>query len=178
MEQWEINLRKLLEEKNAVRETRPEKLDVKVSSNSAMKPSSFSDNIMILVALVLLGIIVVFALDHKSGDKLQGLFHAKLTFFSKNDERIQHLEEETREIHEKFTSLLKEYDRLSSKVEANVSKTNLMGFLLNENFMIIRDNKDKSQFIFFKRDWKLNHMPQFIKLNEEDLQYLQKYIAE
>ena len=167
VEQWEIDLRKLLDEK-----TKP----TVVVSNVASKPNKafLSDAIMIGISIALLGIIILFAFDHKSGDKMQKLI-PDFSFRDKNlENKVQNLENET---HEQFTELLKKYDKLKTNLDAAVVKTNLIGFLLNENFMIIRDNKDKSQLIFFKRDWKLDHAPQYIKISDEDLKYLQKYIS-
>ena len=174
VEQWEIDLRKLLEDKAAS----PKPTIVVSNVEKPVKPSnSWSDIIFMVVALILLGGIILFALDAKSGDKLLQTKLPKISIFNNKDleNKVQRLEDET---HEQFTALLKKFDKLSTNLDAAVIKTNLMGFLLNENFMIVRDNKDKNHLIFFKRDWKLNHAPQYLKISDEDLQYLQKYISD
>jgi hypothetical protein len=51
-----------------------------------------------------------------------------------------------------------------------------MGLLLNENFTMIMNGKDASDFVFFNRDWTLDRMPKYIEMTEDDKEYLKKFI--
>jgi len=52
----------------------------------------------------------------------------------------------------------------------------LMGLLLNENFMIVRNNYNKGHLIFFNRDWTLDQMPHYLELTDDDKEYLKKFV--
>jgi hypothetical protein len=173
LEQWEVDLRKQLEGKNIE------------------KPSGYGDTLLMMTLFVVLGAALLLAYDFKTNGYIQKMFRA-LVFAEKLEntkkEVIPIIEEVAPFIEKKIPSneinKLKEeikknkefLDKVSSKTQANTDRLSLMGIMMNENFVITRNNYPKEDMIFFNRDWTLNNMPKHISLSEEDKSYLNKYV--
>jgi hypothetical protein len=67
-------------------------------------------------------------------------------------------------------------DTLTGKVKWNSDRITLMGILLNENFVIMSNNYDRSHLIFFNADWTIDKMPRYLEIQEKDKEYLQKFV--
>lgn len=165
MEQWEINLRNEL----AGKKEKP----VVYSQNLSMPNSNHN---ILIVALIVLGLAVLFTFNYKTG--------VITNFF--NGEKIEKIEETNQSEEEKsletpssdLQDIKLELEKISSKVKFNNDRIVLMGLLLNENFSILRGDKDKSDLVFFDRKWKLKTWPKNISLTDEDKEWLKKYIVE
>lgn len=67
-------------------------------------------------------------------------------------------------------------DVLTGKVKWNSDRITLMGMILNENFVIMGNNYDRSHLIFFNADWTIDKMPRYLEIQEKDKEYLQKFV--
>jgi hypothetical protein len=192
LEQWEIDLRRQLEGK--VNNTKPkdtweQKLveEIQTLPRNIEKPKDTNNTIVMLVLLIILGVATLFAYDAKSGDKVQSWFASLGTKSSdepifqqpsvsgpKNyDAEIASLRSDIQKVDADNKVKL---DNLTTKVQWNNDRLSLMGLLLNENFMIVRNNYNKGHLIFFNRDWTLDQMPHYLELTDDDKEYLKKFV--
>ncbi|RTK96336.1 MAG: hypothetical protein EKK64_04360 [Neisseriaceae bacterium] len=162
MEQWEINLRNKLSGKK----------EQPVYVQEFSMPNDKSN--ILLIGLIILGFAVLFTANYKTG--------FVTNFFNKEEvkEQISQEEEEDLVVEESnnLDDLKSELEALQSKVKFNNERIVLMGLLLNENFSILKGDKDKDEFLFFDRKWKLKGWPKNISLTDEDKKWLEKYISE
>lgn len=137
---------------------------------------------LFLVLFLILGITIVWIYDDKTGGKIKSsimsTFHSKENVQPEEKELISDAEVgKLKNELEKFRSENKTaIDAIQAKLNSNSSKIGLMGLLLNENFTMIMNGKDASDFIFFNRDWTLDRMPKYIEMTEDDKEYLKKFI--
>ena len=154
--------------------------------NVKIKPvddkSKDSGTWLFLVLFLILGITIVWIYDDKTGGKIKSsimsTFHSKENVQPEEKELISDAEVgKLKNELEKFRSENKTaIDAIQAKLNSNSSKIGLMGLLLNENFTMIMNGKDASDFIFFNRDWTLDRMPKYIEMTEDDKEYLKKFI--
>lgn len=189
LEQWEIDLRRQLEGK--INNTKPvqtweQKLVEEIQPRNTEK-SKENNTILMLVLLIVLGCATLFAYDSKSGGKVQSWFASGSKM---SDELIQQQQPSVsgpRNYDVEIASLRSDIqrvdadnkaklDKLITKVQWNSDRLTLMGLLLNENFMIVRNNHDKGHLIFFNRDWTLDQMPHYLQLTDDDKEYLKKFV--
>ena len=204
LEQWEIDLRKQLEgrinnNKPKNGQTWEDKLveDIEdlpqVRERAVQKANDKNNNTLImLVLLIVLGIATLFAYDSKSGGKIQAWIQARFTSSSapqnptgpvigptnpvgpkSYDAEIAALRADIQRVEADNKANM---DKLAAKVKWNGERITLVGMLLNENFMIVRNNYDKGHLIFFNRDWTLDQMPHHLELSDEDRDYLKKFV--
>lgn len=204
LEQWEIDLRKQLEgrinsNKPKNGQTWEDKLvdeiqDLpQVRERAQQKADDKKNNtLLMMVLLIVLGIATLFAYDSKSGGKIQAWIQARFTSSpsapieqptgpvigptnpSKSyDADIAALRADIQKMDAENKANL---DKLSKKVDWNGQRITLMGMVLNENFVIVRNNYNKGHLIFFNRDWTLDQMPHYLELTDEDREYLKKYV--
>lgn len=83
---------------------------------------------------------------------------------------------EVAQLQTDVAKLKQDMDVLTGKVKWNSDRITLTGTLLNENFVIMRNNYDRSHLIFFNADWTIDKMPRYLELQEKDKEYLQKYV--
>jgi len=193
LEQWEIDLRRQLEGK--VNNTKPtqtweEKLveEIQPLPRNTEKPKDTNNTIVMLVLLIILGCATLFAYDAKSGGRIQSWFASLGTKSSDEpivqqpsvsggpnnyDAEIASLRSDIQRIDADNKAKL---DKLTTKVQWNSDRLTLMGLLLNENFMIVRNNYNKGHLIFFNRDWTLDQMPHYLELSDDDKEYLKKFV--
>ena len=199
LEQWEIDLRKQLEErinqpKPASDNTWEDKLVQDIQGVPPKKANDKPKNnggstVVMLVLLVVLGIATLFAYDMKNGGAIQNWIMSKFSHNDNTEEIVRppHNSGGRRDYDAEIAALRSDLqridadtkakvDKLATKVEWNNQRLTLIGVMLNENFMIMRNNADKGHLIFFNRDWTLDQMPHYLELSDGDRAYLQKYV--
>ena len=160
----------------------PKVEEPKVEIKPVDDKSKDSGTWLFLVLFLILGITIVWIYDDKTGGKIKSsimsTFHSKENVQPKEKELISDAEVgKLKNELEKFRSENKTaIDAIQAKLNSNSSKIGLMGLLLNENFTMIMNGKDASDFIFFNRDWTLDRMPKYIEMTEDDKEYLKKFI--
>jgi hypothetical protein len=183
LEQWEIDLRKQLDKK-VITPKHVKTLEDKVvetiqgAPTVVPKPKPAGNNTsLMMVLLIVLGLAMLFAYDEKSGGGFQSWiaskFHPAVTdtvvLPKTQNTDITALQDDIQRIES-------DNQKLAAKVKFNTDRLNLMGMLLNENFTIIKNNYDKNNLMFFKRDWTFDQMPRHITLTDEDREYLKKFV--
>jgi hypothetical protein len=160
----------------------PKVEEPKVKIKPVDDKSKDSGTWLFLVLFLILGITIVWIYDDKTGGKIKSsimsTFHSKENVQPEEKELISDAEVgKLKNELEKFRSENKTaIDAIQAKLNSNSSKIGLMGLLLNENFTMIMNGKDASDFIFFNRDWTLDRMPKYIEMTEDDKEYLKKFI--
>lgn len=178
-EQWEIELRRQLGKEIPRIENTPIIIEKKASS-------FISESLIMMFLLVVLGITLLFAYDYKTDGQIQKLLYSLFTpvmSAKQNESPIEPLPPKPDSQIESIIALKEDIqkskltlDGLSSQMRANEEKISLIGIVLNENFLVIRNNLPKDNMIFFNRDWTIDKMPKNITLTEEDKAYLNKFI--
>jgi hypothetical protein len=169
MEQWEINLRNQLSGKKEKKES------VVYSQNFAMPENK---NNILVFGLIILGFAILFTMDYKTG-LITNLFKKGTSSVSVQKDAVEEDQQEIEPVNTNELENLKvDLEKLQSKVKFNNERIILMGMLLNENFSILKLDKDKDDFIFFDRKWKLKGWPQNVILTESDKEWLKSYIVE
>lgn len=175
VEQWEKNLRQQLEAGTIKAQAiEPWENDLQNEIKDVTYTPSVVDHTQILAfILVILTFMIVYVFETKT-NYIKKWFNSplipKIKYYDKD---ILNLRAELEEIKSNFSE---ELSNLQNKVAMDAKKISLMGILLNENFVILRDNHDKNRIIMFNRDWTVNKMPQYIKLSQEDIEFLKKNI--
>ena len=193
-EQWEIDLRKQLEGKFTPTNNNTEiTWEDKLKKEIDVTPKK-SNTLLFIILLIFLGLAIIFAYDQKTGGRVETWINSQFDIQNAPvcenmpQEEIEKPRREIKDIKDNDTELLSIKNSIAKLEEANkaneelMKKTSdrvtLMGVLLNENFMIVRNNYDRSHLIFFNRDWTLDRMPSYIKFSEEDREFLKKYTRE
>lgn len=195
LEQWEIDLRKQLEEKvnnNRSQRTEPweDKLQEEIQDVPPIQPQpqhhKKSNTPALLLVLVLLGLALLGVVAFKTG-----VFGNILAKFRHTDDSAlvapahPHVQPRptnpTAELEQLRADVAvlkerqKEWDKLAGKVKWNSDRIALVGMLMNENFLIVRNNYDRGHLIFFNQDWTIDQMPHYIELTDTDREYLRKF---
>lgn len=178
-EQWEIDLRRQLGKEIPKLENAPIEVDKKASS-------FLSESFIMMFLLVILTVSLLFAYDYKTDGSIQKLVYSSFTPVmspKQNESPIEPLSPKPDSQIESIIALKEDIEKskltldgLSSQMRANEEKISLIGIVLNENFLVIRNNLPKDNMIFFNRDWTIDKMPKNITLTEEDKAYLNKFI--
>ena len=186
LEKWEIDLRKQLEGKISTKtQTWEDDLIKEIQPlPQTVKKSQDNNTVFMLVLLVVLGIAMLYAYDSKSGGKLQSLIVSSFVTQSESTQPIINLpKSHDAEIAALRSDLQKlnddnktKLDAIASKVTYDSERLNLIGILLNENFLIVRNNQNKGHLIFFNRDWTLDQMPRYMQISDADKEYLNKFV--
>jgi len=186
LEQWEVDLRRQLEGK--INNTKPkdqtweDKLVEDIQTTLPRRAEKPKDNntILMIVLLIILGGVMLFAYDSKSGGKVQSSEEAgsvqptpSVSGPNNYDAEIASLHTDIQRVDADNKAKL---DKLTTKVQWNNDRLTLMGMLLNENFMIVRNNYNKGHLVFFNRDWTLDQMPHYLELSDDDKEYLKKFV--
>lgn len=67
-------------------------------------------------------------------------------------------------------------DKTNKRLTWCVNHMTLLAILANENMEIISKGHDRSQLIFLNKDWTINKMPKYIKLDQDDKEFLQQFL--
>ena len=175
-EEWEIELRKELEglplkndwEDQLKKDLPPEKILNK-------KNTRINITLIMLVLVIILGITTLFVFNHKT-KYIEKVLNKKVEIIEPATSQ------EIIEINKKIDSLIESQKELqdktienSNKIKKNSAQTALLGILLNENFLIMRNNYDKKDIILLDRDWKIKELPKYLTLEDDDKMFLNKY---
>jgi hypothetical protein len=204
LEQWEIDLRRQLQDKidkkSLKKEPWEEKLQEEIQDVPATPPHHHhhpkkNNSLVFVVLLVFLGLATLFAFDFKSGGTIRNWFMEKWSSQKCDDSKCDvpttsplkpwpsTLDAELARMRADIDALKtsqgknqQDVDKLAAKVKYNSDRIALLGVVVNENFLIYRNNYDRGHLIFFNRDWTIDQMPHYIELSEQDLNYLKKFV--
>lgn len=178
MEEWEVELKQQLSNVS----TKPkssldnweEELRKQVSSVPPVQKNKINKTLIFLVLLIFLSIAVVFVFNHKTNNSLTNLFKQETP--QKIEEKIEEKKNnEFVSLKEQIKSLEEDRDRLSANCKKQAQQICLLGVLLNENFLIVRDGYEKNDIVLLNRDWKIKKFPKHLKLEQSDMEFLEKH---
>lgn len=165
LEQWEIDLRQQLEEKINYKE---EKMETKANVENLSKKEYMNNTFVMLFVLILLVFAIVFIYNSKKIKDVKDNVGIKYPTKTNYDIQIASLRSD-------IENVVSSSNKLNGKIQANNDRLSVMGMLLTENFLIVRNNHDKNDLVFFNRDWSLDRMPKHLRLSDEDKEYLKKF---
>lgn len=183
IEKWEKDLRRQLAGVAVKREQWEDDLLEEIGELPPPKPKS--NTTAFVACLIILGILTVFAYDHKTGAISQWWrsTHQNIAVVpplppthKSYDKDIAELRSAVQKAQTDVADQQALLSKLESKTKFNSERITLTGMVLNENFMIVRNNYDKNHLIFFNRDWTLDQMPHYLQLSQSDKEYLKKYV--
>lgn len=193
LEQWEIDLRRQLTEKvNTKPQTWENKLTEEINALPKVVKTKAKDNttIVMFVLFIVLGCFTLYVYEHKSEGMIQSWISSLFTtnsveqspvqpqlqkpsYNTDYDAEIATLRSDIKKIDSENKVNL---EKLTSKLKWDSDRITLMGIMLNENFLIVRNNNFKGHLIFFNRDWTLDQAPHYLQLSDDDKDYLRKFI--
>jgi hypothetical protein len=168
VEQWEIDLRQQLEGKINYKEEK-EKMETKVNIENLSK-KEYMNTFVMLFLLILLAFATVFIYNSKKikEDNVGIKYPTKTNY----DIQIASLRSDIEKV---ASDVVSSSNKLNGKIQANNDRLSVMGMLVTENFLIVRNNHDKNDLVFFNRDWTLDKMPKYLRLSDDDKEYLKKF---
>lgn len=194
LEQWEIDLRKQLGNKINAKNTETWESQLK-NEIKELVPSKKSNTSLMLMILIFLGVVTLCAYDIKTEGSVQNWIQSwfqspdappvvdnpfatepttkDVRVKSNYETEIAALRTEIKRVEDGNKTAM---DKMATKVQWNADRITLMAVMMNENFLIVRNNADKSHLIFFNRDWTLDQMPHYLQLADEDKEYLNKFV--
>lgn len=140
------------------------------------------------VIIVLLIVMGLFVYNHKSGGALTNWFANRIQFAETEEKKLPEMRPdsapmpppnnsaEISQLRLDVAKMKQDMETLNTKLKWNSDRITLMGMLVNENFVILGNNYDRSHLIFFNADWTINKMPRYLQIQEKDREYLQKFV--
>lgn len=128
------------------------------------------------IAIIVLVIFGVFIYNQKSDNPIRYWFANRIKFkdvdgsIKSFDGKIQFQSE-----IEKMQHNMGEIDKKLTWINKRVT---LLGVLANENLMILGKGYDKSKLIFLNVDWSIDKMPEHVKLEPSDKEFLQQFLKD
>jgi hypothetical protein len=173
LEQWEIDLRNQLSEDS-------QKESFIKNEQSKQKEENFLTHYFVISILLFA---IFFVYSQKSNGFISNWFSSVIES-DKSENPFENFpnsisSDNSSDIHQirlDIEKLRQDFDAMNNKLKWNSDRINLMGMLLNENFVIVSNGYDRSNLIFFNSDWTINKMPQYLDIQEKDKEYLQKFI--
>jgi hypothetical protein len=156
LEQWEVDLRnQLLGIQKDVVDSKPEKEPLK--KEPIDKSFYLSFYIFILIALF-------FALDFKI-DFLSKIFQ--------NSPKVEKKEEIIKEEPQVIQNVLEteKIAEIMEKIRKQDEKLFVLGIVVNENAVVLKNNLSKKDVLIIEKDWKLQNYPKYLKMSEKDKEY-------
>jgi len=182
LEQWEIDLRnQLLEGSESQKEWgASEPLRTRLKKK---KPKNFLGYYVIIVILIAMGL---FVYNQKSDGALTSWFVNRIQF-AESENKVPTRPDFTpmppannssdiAQLKLDMAKMKQDMETMSGKLKWDSDRITLMGTLLNENFVIMGNNYDRSDLIFFNADWTIDKMPRYLQIQEKDREYLQKFV--
>lgn len=136
---------------------------------------------IILGAILFLTLAIFLALEYKSAGGsfkswVQSRFQKKNVVLDQPS-KVQIEEQiDIKDLISKITALEAKNKELENQLLWNSQRIGLMGIMLNENFMLLKNNLSKDGLIFLGRDWKISQMPKNLKLTDEDKEILKQFL--
>ncbi len=124
------------------------------------------------IVLFVLSALIYFAYNKKTDNSLNQAVASK---FQKKEPDSKSENDKLSLLESKIVELEKVNAELEKKCLWNSQRIGLMGIMLNENFMLIKNNQNKD-FIMLSRDWKITKMPKNLELTELDKEILQQFL--
>ena len=154
MEQWEIELRKQLGQNNVQKEH--------VEENK---------NALSLIVLIILGVLTLIAYEKKSSINVKSWVQNQFDTISTkvDDKDLDGMKQQNEEIKKTIVDLEK-------KTRWNNDRIFILGLMSNENNLILQNDYDKNHLLFLDKDWKIDQVPHYIQISDEDRDYLKKYM--
>jgi len=153
-----------------------------------VRPSKKSDGYFgYYVVIFLLLVMALFVYNQKSGGAITRWFENRIQFSDdqpkKQDDARPPMQpvppdksSEITQMQLDMAKLKQDVTALNDKLKWNSDRITLMGMLVNENFVIMANNYDRSHLIFFNSDWTINKMPRYLQIQEKDKEYLKKFV--
>lgn len=168
MEKWEEDLLSQVDSKKDVKEFEPKYKLWQLYINL--------ENKLALFTFLCLAFLMLLAFEYKSGGTIRNWMSSR---FQK--QKVVEVIEPQKEIdlidlQKKIVELESKNKELEEKLLWNSQRIGLMGIMLNENFILLKNNSSKDGLIFLGRDWKISKMPKNLELTEQDKQILEQFI--
>lgn len=139
------------------------------------------------VIIVLLIVMGLFVYNHKSGGAITNWFSNRIQFTESEKTTPETRPDaapmppannsaEIAQLRLDMAKMKQDMETMNGKLKWNSDRITLMGMLVNENFVILGNNYDRSHLIFFNADWTINKMPRYLQIQEKDREYLQKFV--
>jgi hypothetical protein len=190
MEQWEIDLRTQLEGTVATEEPRrpaPQRRRRQKTQRPSVllppkKKKKSNAGTLLIVAISLAGLLLL-AVNVKNNESLFSWPKINEISLNKTDPKIDDPVAPTVDHSPAIAQLVTDVEELQIKsktIEESMSKqacrTALLGILHNNNFVIVKNNYNRQDLVFFNRDWTIDAMPKYLNLSTEDEAYLRRYL--
>lgn len=186
-EQWEIDLRNQLLDGPELQKEKMRKERVRASLTpdpeplrTALKkePESLLGYYVIIVLLIIMSL---FIYNQKCGGDIASWFANRIQFADEKKTPPVNVPPANKsndivQLKLDMEKMKQDIEIMSSKLKWNSDRIALMGVLMNENFVIMGNNYDRSDLIFFNADWTINKMPRYLQIQENDRKYLQKFV--
>lgn len=141
-----------------------EKLKVALSEDNNPKQQN---NIVPYIIIVLLFLTVVILVCDKLGILDKYIYKFNLMEQQKQEQQFQ--------FPEPKIILKQQPENKDEKYQILYDRVRLLGMINNENFSVLKYEGQNGNFIFFDENWKINRMPKYLKLNENEREFLEKY---
>lgn len=198
MEQWEIDLRTQLEGTVATEEprrpapqpqqqpqpTRRKRQKKQQPSVLFPPPKKKKSNAgaLLIVAISLLGLLLL-AINVKNNESIFSWPKINEISLKKTDPKLDPVVAPPVDHSPAIAQLVTDVEELQTKnksIEESMSKqarrTAFLGILHNNNFVIMKNNYNRQDLVFFNRDWTIDAMPKYLNLSTEDQEYLRRYL--
>lgn len=206
MEQWEVDLRKHLEERVNSGKSWEEELkedidDVELPPKRKPQPKQpkkqeSNNRVLYYFVIFILLIANLYLYDKKSDGRISNWLKDRIRSgeVAQNDpvrpgpslpppgpgvdvaSELKFLRAEIVRLETQQKQQKEEWDKLAAKVKWNSDRIALIGAVLNENYLILRNGYPTSHMIFFNHDWTIDRYPQYLQISEEDREFLKKYV--
>lgn len=140
-----------------------------------MKKSLLSLENLLFVGLFSLATCIYLVYNNKTNNSLNKIVESK---FQKKEAESKIESDRITLLETRISELEKDNLELKEKQLWNSQRIGLMGIMLNENFMLLKNNQNKNDFIMLSRDWKISKMPKNLELTELDKEILRQFLEQ
>lgn len=168
VEPWEVELRKTLKglNKPVVVNQIPKNI---IKSNKKENMEFYF--LFSFVIAFMLGLFLMYK-------NLDSIVKIKDYIFAPSISKNEPYEKDNSNLETAINNLNEKTDKIGESLEVIKNRILLLGALHNENWSILKNNKLKSDLIFFNRDWSIDKMPKHITIDEEEKKYLEKNLKD
>lgn len=164
LEQWEIDLRNQLNSVSLNKKSIVnEKETIVEKALESEKDTKNKDLIFYACMILFFFLAFAFILDFKT-DFISKLLNVQTS-------RLIHMPQDKLETIESNNAEDVSKDLLE-KISDSEEKLFLLGIVLNENTVILKNGLSRKDMLTITKDWKLNKYPKYIKMSDRDKEYL------
>jgi len=157
LEQWEINLRKQLENVQSVKK--------EIKAIQEIKAINLTNDFTFYISMfVFLILSFIFFLDIKTD-----IF--RFISIKENNNNQIYLDQSQSKPPEPYSS--DELEKIKERIKRQEEKTFLLGLITNENTFILKQGKSKKEMLNLNKNWTLNQRPIYLELTNKDIEYLE-----